>query len=66
MNVSMKRAVSVLVLMPLTTLSDPSIPSAEQGMIEEVMVTARKRTESVQAVPTAITALGAPARGSAG
>ena len=42
----------------LATLSSTAVSATAQDVIEEVIVTAQKRTESLQSVPISITALG--------
>ena len=42
----------------LAALSSTAISATAQDVIEEVIVTAQKRTESLQSVPISITALG--------
>jgi iron complex outermembrane receptor protein len=48
------RAVAAVVLG--STLSVPQFASAQEGVLEEIVVTARKRAESLQDVPIAVTA----------
>ena len=49
-------AVAMAVLVTVTT-ARAETPSDTYGMIEEIVVTAQKRSESLQSVPISITAL---------
>ena len=51
------RILRVLVTTSVVLGISPSTPSYAQAVLEEVIVTARKREESLQATPVAVTAL---------